>query len=174
MSSPYVRSNFPRIADDNYQTIDERCVKALIESVVMGGWFADCCAKNGSGIVDSLKKMGIFAEGMDDAFGKTYANWIVSNPPFDKKIVDNIIWAQIERLHGQAHGVAMLLRSNFDFAKSRWSMFSDNPNYYGQIKMLFRPWWVADKKSSPIHNFVWHIWKAGKYPDKVVKYWRES
>jgi hypothetical protein len=49
-------------------------------------------------------------------------------------------------------------------------MFAQNEYYYGQIKMLFRPWWSEDHSAQPIHNYVWHIWRKshkyfmGKYP----------
>jgi hypothetical protein len=34
----------------------------------------------------------------------------------------------------------------------------ESPFYFGQIKLLFRPWWSEERKSQPIHNYVWHIW----------------
>lgn len=173
MTVPYVHSNYPRIADDNYQTVDKRCVKALVETIKLDVMVADCCSKNGSGIVRFLRDMGHHCHEMTDAFESTKAQWIVSNPPYDRKVVDTIIWAQLARLSSGVDGVAMLLRNNFDFAKTRYEMFT-HPLYWGQIHMMFRPWWSAEKKHQPIHNYVWHIWKAGKYPEKIVKYWRES
>lgn len=173
---PYVHSNYPRIADDNYQTIDKRCVTALAKTISLDGLIVDPCSPNGSGICVALSELGYQARGVNDAFQNIdYAKWIVSNPPYNKKVVDNIIWAQIERLYKDfgPKGVAMLLRNNFDFAKSRYQMFTD-PLYWGQIHMMFRPWWSEEKKSSPIHNYVWHIWSHSAPEVPVVKYWRES
>lgn len=173
MTVPYVHSNYERIADDNYQTVDSRCVKALVDTVQIPTYMriVDCCSPNGSGIVDTLNKLNYLAFGTSDAFGLFDATWIVSNPPYKRGLVDKIINAQIDRIP-KVEGVAMLLRSNFDFAKSRYGMFS-TPYYYGQIHMMFRPWWSEDKKAQPIHNFVWHIWRMGAGKEPVVKYWKE-
>lgn len=177
MSVPYVHSNYERIEDDNYQTVDPRCVQALVETAsIIRGKIVDCCSPNGSGIVDKLRSLGFVADGMSDAFSLTEdVDWIVSNPPYKRGLVDKIIWRQIERLEFEhVFGVAMLLRSNFDFAKSRWGMFN-NLWYFGQVRMMFRPWWSEDKKAQPIHNFVWHIWTASCMESQPsVWYWREN
>ena len=178
MTKPYVQSGYERIVDDNYQTIDPRCVRALIDTIYISrqARIVDCCAPNGSGIVDQLQNLSYIAYGIEDAFEYVKSDWIVSNPPYKRGIVDKIIKAQINRL-GETTGVAMLLRNNFDFAKSRYNMFT-SPFYYGQIHMLFRPIWIkpvpGEKKIEPIHNFVWHIWKANYPVEPVVKYWREK
>jgi len=172
MKVPYVHSNYERIADDNYQTIDKRCVYALENSIRLFGDIADCCSPSGSGIVDTLKELHFHAFGMNDAFDFVRCDWIVSNPPYKRVLVDKIINAQIDRLPN-VEGVAMLLRSNFDFAKSRWGMFN-TPYYYGQIKMMFRPWWSEERIAQPIHNYVWHVWRVGAPKEPVVKYWKES
>lgn len=173
MSSPYVQSNFPRIADDNYQTVDSRCVRALVETINITGEIVDCCSLNGSGIVSFLTYMGYQASGVSDAFILFGGDWVVSNPPYKRGIVDKIIWAQIKRINNPCEGVAMLLRNNFDFAKSRYEMFT-HPTYYGQIHMMFRPWWSESRDAQPIHNYVWHIWRMDAPALPVVHYWKES
>lgn len=172
MSSPYIKSKFARIKDDNYQTIDKRCIYALENSITLFGDIADCCSPSGSGIVDVLKELGFRAYGMNNAFSYTSCDWIVSNPPYKRGLVDKIINAQIDRI-GQIEGVCMLLRNNFDFAKSRYGMFT-SPYYYGQVHMMFRPWWSENRDAQPIHNYVWHIWRINEGKEPVVKYWKES
>lgn len=175
---PYVHSNYERISDDNYQTVDSRCVRALVETVHLSRHekIVDCCAPSGSGIVDALNEMRYQAFGVPDAFGVFEADSVVFNPPYKRGLVDKIINAQIDRL-GDVQDVAVLLRNNFDFAKSRYLMFT-SPYYYGQIHMMFRPIWIKPvagaKKIEPIHNFVWHIWRFGAGKEPVVKYWKES
>lgn len=170
---PYVHSNYVRKENDDYQTVDLRCVQALVDTISLWGEVVDCCSPNGSGIVNHLLHLGYNARGLDDAFAYVNAHWIVSNPPYKKGLVDKIINAQLDRL-GDVEGVCMLLRNNFDFAKSRWNMFAANCYYYGQIHMLFRPKWFTEDKASPIHNFVWHIWRLGTLEKPVVEYWREK
>jgi len=170
MTNVYVQSGYPRIKNDNYRTVDPRCTDAFLKVFTPQGWIVDVCAPDGSGIVDRCVERGIVARGVDDALGDTLfsengEDWIVSNPPYKRDIVDTIIYFQINRLREhKVRGVAMLLRANFDFAKSRIPMFRDNPLYRGQIKMLFRPIWIeGEQRAQPIHNFVWHIWERGDF-----------
>jgi hypothetical protein len=171
MTVPYVHSGYERIADDNYQTIDVRCIHALRSVVRLSGNIVDCCSPSGSGIVNFLIDEGYRAAGVGDAFGDIEATWIVSNPPYKRGLVDKIINAQIDRI-GYVEGVAMLLRNNFDFAKSRYDMFT-HKFYWGAIHMMFRPWWTEDRTAQPIHNYVWHIWSLWAEKEPVVKYWKE-
>lgn len=175
MNVPYVHSNYERIADDNYQTVDPRCVRGLVESIEIRGTIVDICAPNGSKIVDHLTELGYTALGYEDAYiDRVWGNWIVTNTPFKKGIVDAIVSRQIHRVKtGEVFGFAALLRTNFDHAKSRKSMFK-NEHYYGQVKLCFRPYWTEERKHSPIHNYVWHIWSldAGEYPRTL--YWYED
>lgn len=171
MKVPYVHSNFPRIEDDNYQTIDPRCIRALVAKINMCGKIVDPCSPSGSGIVMRLQALGFDARGEANAFGDWQADWVVTNPPYRKGLVDAIVTEQIVRVQNREFfGFAALLRTNFDHAKTRKEMF-ENPSYLGQIKMCFRPYWTEERKHSPIHNYAWHIWSqdAGQYP--VVMYW---
>lgn len=159
---PFVHSNYPRVPDDFYPTLDPRCVYGLLEHFEPKGLCVDVCAPSGSGIVNTLTACGYKAVGKPDAFvEKLKATWIITNPPYTRGLVDKIIMRQIERI-GQrgVKGVAVLLRSNFDFAKSRRAMFA-HPYYFGQIKLRFRPYWSEDRTAQPIHNYVWQIWNRG-------------
>lgn len=171
MKVPYVHSNFERRENDHYPTIDPRCVDGLVHYIGIAGDIVDCCAPSGSGIVDSLTKMEYSARCIPDAFSDFCCDWIVSNPPYKKGMVDKIIEKQISRIESkETFGVAMLLRTNFDHAKTRKHLF-EHPNYYGQIKLCFRPYWTEDRKHSPIHNFVWHIWSSVTLNNPVVRYY---
>lgn len=173
MNKPYVHSNFERREDDDYPTIDDRCMIALMECSNVCSPIVDVCARNGSAIIDYLASKNYIASGLDDAFSDFNVNWIVTNPPYKKGIVDKIIWKQIQNLEDKkASGLAVLVRNNFDFAKSRYDMF--NHSYYCmQIHMMFRPWWSEEHSQSPIHNFVWHIWLRECEDEPVVRYWKE-
>lgn len=174
MTEPFVHSNFDRVPDDYYPTIDPRCIYAFLEHFQPAGLCVDICAPTGSGIVNALASAGYDACGMTDAFANEIkAQWIVTNPPYDRPLVDDIIRQQITRLEtGQVGGLAVLLRSYFDHAKSRVDMFRDCPYYAGQIKLLFRPWWSDNRDKQPIHNFVWQIWL--KEIDKPVVMFAEG
>jgi len=160
-NNPYVRSNYERIKDDNYQTIDERCIKALIYKypITTISPIIDVCAPNGSSIVDSLLKQGFKSFGVSDAFmDGIEADWIITNPPYKRNMVDKIIERQIRRIEQkEVFSLAVLLRTSFDHAITRQHLFN-NRYYAGQFKLLFRPYWSEERKASPIHNYVWHIW----------------
>lgn len=174
MTKPYVHSNFDRIPDDNYQTVDPRCVRALIDSWELAGKIVDCCSPNGSKIVSELLSRGYDAYGMGNAFADFDADWVITNPPYKRGIVDRIVWKQIQRVEDTSiYGTAILLRNNFDFAKSRYEMFT-HQNYAGQIHMMFRPWWTEHRDAQPIHNYVWHIWKSAPPAFPIVMYWKED
>ena len=177
----FVKSNYERIADDNYQTIDKRCVQGLVDTWNIGSRVVDCCAPNGSGILDTMSELGFMTFGMDDAFGKvpSYTNWIITNPPYEKSKVDNILNYQIERVQkGEVQGFASLLRATFDFAKKRKEMFQLNPYFHGRTNLCFRPIWVepipGEKRVEPIHSYSWFIWKNEPTKLKQLKYWYEK
>ena len=171
----FVRSGRERIADDNYQTVDHRCVQALVETVNMSGGtkVVDVCSPQGSGIIDYFEDTNVEALPCSDAFiDYVDADWIIFNPPYKRDIVDKIIYRQIQRIvDNQVSCVAALLRTGFDHAKTRKPMFQTSPYYDGQIKMLFRPLWFIDTDITPIHNYVWHIWSRGIKSCQKVWYW---
>ena len=169
--SPYVKSNYQRVPGDYYPTIDKRCVYALLQhfKIKKTDTIFDVCAPQGSGIIDTLREVGkqnAFCK--PDSFEeKIRADWIITNPPYDRKLVDPIIERQIERIRRNEVSVfACLLRNNFDHAKSRQHIFKDETLYFGQVKMLFRPRWIEKSKGSPIHNYVWHIWSTAAGSEK--------
>lgn len=163
----FVRSGHERIANDNYQTVDHRCVQAFVETM-NGRYFSgeeivtDVCSPTGSGILDYFEGTNTTVNTCSDAFAAIpKTTWIITNPPYERNIVDKIILRQLERLrYGVVYGFAALLRTGFDHAKTRKIMFKDETMYLGQIKMLFRPVWFVDTDTTPIHNYVWHIWLA--------------
>lgn len=170
----YVKSNFERIPDDYYPTIDTRCVDGLLKFCILpDSKIIDPCAPNGSGIVNALVDRHYSAMGSGDAFEPSIdADWIVCNPPYKRGLVDRIINRQVARI-GSIFGVAMLLRANFDYAKTRRAMFADNPLYWGKIQLCFRPIWIepkpGEKVVEPIHNYAWYIWLTTHDPKKNAK-----
>lgn len=163
--SDFYYSRFSRVEDDDYKTVDKRCVYSFLEHFRPMGKCVDVCSPTGSGIVTALSELGYDAHGIGDAFASgVFAEWVIFNPPYKRPLVDQIITRQIKRIKdGDIGGAAVLVRSNFDFAKDRVAMFEKEPLYYAQIKMLYRPLWFekrSDVTESPKHQFVWHIWKS--------------
>lgn len=169
MKTHYNHSGYDRIEHDDYQTEDRRCAKALIESWPIRGRVVDCCAPFGSKLVDHLIHYKKDAHCIGNAFEDFSANWIVTNPPYKKDIVDNIVSACLDKLEdGRVNGVAILVRATWDFASCRTAHFERN--FACQVHMRFRPWWGEERIAQPQHNFVWNIWeKTGEKP--TIKWW---
>lgn len=167
----FVQSNYERRKDDFYPTVDDRCITALLDTWTIEGKVIDNCAPVASGILDVLRARGYECEGSSDAFAQFEADWIVTNPPYSRDIVDRIAKNAVDRLaEGKVKGVAFLMRANWDLAACRAPLF-EAPYYAGQTRMRFRPWWTAERSKQPIHNFVWHVWQKNDGPEPVIRYW---
>ena len=175
--SPFAKSRFARFPDDNYQTIDERCTQAVIETfdfdLMRDHCCVDPCAPNGSGIIDTLKKFGYsnsvyHGELFDD---RTYKNEvIVTNPPYKRGLIGPIMRELIAKVERRgAVALFVLMRTGFDHGRVYADMF-DHSYYSGQLKLRFRPWWSEDHSMAPLHNFVWHVW-AKNWKEPNIWYW---
>jgi len=54
--------------------------------------------------------------------------------------------------------VAMLLRTDFDHAKTRQFLFSGCPPFSKKLVLTKRIQWFEDSKGSPSFNHAWFIW----------------
>lgn len=80
---------------------------------------------------------------------------IITNPPYKK--AEAFIRKALE-LTGRGRGaVAMLLRNEYDCAKSRQTLFEQAP-FARKIVLTTRPKWIEGSKGSPRHNYSWFIW----------------
>jgi hypothetical protein len=162
--TPFVKSNFVRNAGDHYPTIDSRAVDAFLYHFLHTSKIVDVCADQGSAIVDYLRSISREAYGLpnamcDDSEFPRGMDAIVTNTPYTRPLVDDIIWRQIERVANyHVPTAAFLLRSTFDHAAMRESMFKC-PFYYGQIKICSRLWWTESREVSPIHNYSWFVFR---------------
>lgn len=88
------------------------------------------------------------------------ARAIVTNPPYDlaQEFCEHAL-----RLMEEDFGlVAMLLRTDFDHAKSRTHLFRDCPAYAKKLVLMKRICWFVEAdgkpKASPSFNHAWYIW----------------
>lgn len=82
---------------------------------------------------------------------------IITNPPFEH--ATQFIEQAIRFTEPNAGFVAMLLRTDFDHAKSRTHLFRDSPVFASKVVLLKRIVWFADDngkpKASPSFNHAW-------------------
>ena len=89
---------------------------------------------------------------------------IITNPPF------NLAQEFIEHALAIAPPhcvIAMLLRTDYDHAKSRRHLFKDCPQFAMTLKLLSRIVWFEPATASPSQNHSWFAWRmdnAGKPP----------
>lgn len=85
---------------------------------------------------------------------------IITNPPYEK--ATEFIETALNRMEHLGGLVAMLLRTDFDHAKSRTHLFRDNPAFCKKVVLMRRiVWFVEDDgkpKASPSFNHAWYIW----------------
>lgn len=85
---------------------------------------------------------------------------IITNPPYE---LATEFCEHALRLMEPARGVvAMLLRTDFDHAKSRAHLFRDCPAFQQKLVLMKRIAWFVEAdgrpKASPSFNHAWYIW----------------
>ena len=85
---------------------------------------------------------------------------IITNPPYE---LATEFCEHALRLMEPAGGVvAMLLRTDFDHAKSRTHLFRDCPAFAKKLVLMKRICWFVEAngkpKASPSFNHAWYIW----------------
>lgn len=86
---------------------------------------------------------------------------VVTNPPYN--IAPQFIRQALA--FPSTHFVAMLLRSDFDHAKTRADLFGSSTTFSRKVVLTKRIVWVEredGKRASPSENHAWYIWD--KFP----------
>jgi len=80
---------------------------------------------------------------------------IVTNPPYAlaTEFIEHAMWLTEHRGF-----VAMLLRTDFDHAKTRQHLFSGSEIFAKKIVLTKRIKWFEDSKGQPSFNHAWFIW----------------
>jgi len=85
-----------------------------------------------------------------------FFNAIITNPPYElatEFIVRSLVLT--EPLGGK---VAMLLRTDFDHAKTRANLFANCISFSKKIVLTKRIKWFEDSKGQPSFNHAWFVW----------------
>jgi hypothetical protein len=85
---------------------------------------------------------------------------IVTNPPYN--LAEQFCEHALRLMEPKGGLVAMLLRTDFDHAKSRTHLFRDCPAFAKKLVLMKRIVWFVDDngkpKASPSFNHCWMIW----------------
>lgn len=90
----------------------------------------------------------------------TVVRGIVTNPPFDH--AERFIERALMLMENRRGMVAMLLRVDYDSAKTRTHLFRDCPVWSRKLVLTRRIMWFepepGKKRMSPSENHCWYIW----------------
>lgn len=95
----------------------------------------------------------------DDFLAKTKADWdfdfIITNPPYEhaREFIQHAI-----RMTMPGGLVAMLLRTDFDHAKTRANLFGQSQHFAKKIVLTKRIKWFEDSDGQPSFNHAWFVW----------------
>ncbi|WP_354265428.1 hypothetical protein [Bradyrhizobium sp. JR18.2] len=114
-------------------------------------------------MVRALSKIGFDVTASDIETGRDFLTQpapkpfraVITNPPYD------LATEFIERALGlvPCNGfVAILLRTDFDHAKTRARLFAASPVFSKKVVLTKRIKWFEDSKGQPSFNHAWFIW----------------
>jgi hypothetical protein len=157
-------SGYERKPRDLYET-PQWVTEALIPHLRRPlGCVWECAAGNGK-MVAPLKAAGLRVVWSDIADGDDFlqqvallgdAEAIITNPPYElaTEFIDHALQF-MERAGGV---VAMLLRTDFDHAKTRARLFAGCPSFSKKLVLTRRIKWFEHSKGQPSFNHAWFIW----------------
>jgi hypothetical protein len=167
-------SGYGRIEADLYET-PEWVTKALLPYLPDGPVWEP--AAGGGKISAALERAGRTVISSDIADGRDFLlapalpnqSIIVTNPPF------RMATAFIEKaLRLKAPAVAMLLRTDFDHAKTRRHLFRDEPRFAQKLVLTRRIVWFDRPGAAPSFNHAWFLWKADHCGAPTLSYYVET
>ena len=165
-------SGYPREPQDTYNT-PIWCVERLLKHVILPRriWEPACGAGN---ITKALRDAGKIVFETDISKGKDFLKWvempvdydcILTNPPY--KLAMEFIEKALELTRPTSGKVAMLLRNEYDCAKSRKHLFSGGElfPFVRKVVLTKRPRWIPDSTGAPRHNYAWFCWNWLSNPE---------
>ena len=81
---------------------------------------------------------------------------IITNPPY--ALAENFVRHALDLMRPRHGIVAMLLRVDWDSAKTRRDLFADHPAFAMKLTLLDRIQWFEGGGSSPSENHAWFAW----------------
>jgi hypothetical protein len=154
-------SGYERKERDLYET-PEWVTLALMPHLPKGQWSIWEPAAGSGKMVRALCLCGYSVTGSDIEDGKDFlltpmpghTHAIVTNPPY--ALADEFIDRAMTL--AKASFFAMLLRTDFDHAKTRRPYFADCSIFAKKVVLTRRIQWFEDSKGSPSFNHAWFIW----------------
>lgn len=126
----------------------------ILERCNFAVWASDIEPRGKGTTLDFLSGENLFANEPWAEFG------IITNPPYE--LATEFCETALRRTESGRGLVSMLLRTDFDHAKSRAYLFRDNPAFAKKVVLTRRIAWFVEAngkpKASPSFNHAWYIW----------------
>ena len=114
-------------------------------------------------MVATLRRAGFDVVASDIADGRDFLSEpapqpfqaIITNPPYE--LATEFIDRALSIIPADGF-VAMLLRTDFDHAKSRQHLFSECASFWKKVVLTKRVKWFEDSDGQPSFNHAWFIW----------------
>ncbi len=169
-----IKSGYERVERDAYYT-PAWCTEALLRHVEFYGSIWEPAAGNGQ-MVEVLQRVKAYTVYPSDIHptapdivrqdfftARSDVGWgaIVTNPPYNqaREFIERALSLTKTPRRSRVGGkVAMLLRNEYDSAKTRQHLFGNCPQFALKLVLTKRPRWFAGKGASPRHNFSWFVW----------------
>jgi hypothetical protein len=159
---------------DNYET-PEWVTKAVVPHLGRGLHVWEPAAGSGK-MVRALAQAGCTVEASDIADGRDFlqtpaifnCDAIVTNPPYSR--AREFIEHAIKLMQPSMGKVAMLLRSDFDHARTRQHLFGKCLIFAKRLVLTRRIVWFDNPKAAPSFNHPWYIWDWKHVSPPVLAY----
>ena len=173
-------SGYARVAFDEYSTPDwaTRALIPHLPDFVRRVWEPACGVGQ---MVRALAASGLTVTSSDIQTGEDFlssnnfvSDAIITNPPYS--LATEFIEHALALTQDSGAVVAMLLRTDFDHAKSRRHLFADHPAFSKKLVLTKRIQWFEDSKSSPSFNHAWFIfsWSRELAPPTIAYHFEEK
>lgn len=98
---------------------------------------------------------------------------IITNPPFERRMPEFFITHANAFMKSVGGITIMLLRHEYDTAKTRKNLFTPEAGFAAKITLTKRPVWFPDRevKAAPRFSYAWYIWRFDqKIVDPIIRY----
>ena len=157
-------SGYERKERDLYET-PEWVTETVIDYIDVNRYVWEPAAGSGK-MANVLRQHGMYVSATDieaghdfleaTALPHVHITAIVTNPPYvlAREFIEHSL-ALTKPVKGV---VAMLLRTDFDHAKTRQHLFGGCQNFWTKLVLTKRIKWFEDSKGQPSFNHAWFIW----------------
>jgi hypothetical protein len=166
-------SGYERLPADAYQT-PAWCTEAVVPHLDLSGKIVWECAAGAGQMAAVLARHARKVITTDIETGTDFlvhegieCDLIASNPPYAlaQKFIEHAL-----TLTRPAGAVAMLLRCDFDHAKTRQHLFGDCPQFSKKLVLTKRIRWIANSTGSPSFNHAWLLWRWDREGPPTIAY----